>query len=130
MLPVQTINEYGRENAMRNTFAALCVVAMVAALFIGGAQPVAVGSVSAPWDKLAHALFFFVFVMLLRLSFTVPLWLMAGAAVVVGAVDELHQLFLPGRTPGLDDWLADVVGVVLAVMIIRLVSPSLTTELT
>jgi VanZ family protein len=94
---------------------------MVAALFIGGAQPTAVGLVPAPWDKLVHGLFFCVLVILLRLCLTLPLWWLAALAVVVGAADELHQLFLPGRSAGFDDWLADLAGAGLAVVMIRLV---------
>jgi VanZ family protein len=104
---------------MKNLFAFFCVVAMVAALFIGGAQPFAVGLFCPPWDKLAHLLFFLVLVVLLRLSLGVPLWLLAGSAIILGAADEIHQIWLPGRSAGFDDWLADVVGVVFAVVIIR-----------
>ena len=50
------------------------VLLMVAGLFVDGAQPVAVGLLTAPWDKLAHATVF-----------------------AVGVADELHQATLPGR---------------------------------
>ena len=35
-----------------------------------------------------------------------------GAIVLVAAVDEWHQQFIPGRSPELLDWLADAVGTV------------------
>ena len=38
--------------------AALMVAASAAVLYVGGAQPVAVGLFPAPWDKLAHLLTF------------------------------------------------------------------------
>jgi VanZ family protein len=33
-----------------------------------------------------------------------------GFVALVGAVDELHQLFIPGRTTDVADWAADVAG--------------------
>ena len=46
----------------------LCAVAalvLVAGLFIGGAQPVAVGLFTPPWDKVAHGLVFGLLALLL-----------------------------------------------------------------
>jgi VanZ family protein len=40
-------------------------------------------------------------------------------ASLYGMVDELHQIFVPGRTADIRDWLADFVGSVLAVLIIK-----------
>ena len=37
---------------------ALLVVGILFGLFVGGAQPVAVGLIPSPWDKLAHASLF------------------------------------------------------------------------
>lgn len=63
-------------------------------------------------DKLAHFGLFFVQAALLRfagLSGTAA----AFAALVLGAVDELHQAFVPGRSPDLLDLVADGLGAVL-----------------
>lgn len=35
----------------------------------------------------------------------------AIATAVFGAFDEWHQTFIPGRTPAVADWIADVLGV-------------------
>jgi VanZ family protein len=35
-------------------------------------------------------------------------------AALLGAADELHQLYLPGRVASVADWLADLVGVLVA----------------
>ena len=106
---------------------AAAVLVMVAGLFVGGAQPVAVGLLSEPWDKLAHATVFAVLTTLLALALQAkppqpgarwasrPGAALAVAAVLAGAVgvaDELHQATLPGRVAGLDDLLADAVGFV------------------
>jgi len=39
-------------------------------------------------------------------------------AAFYGASDELHQRFVPGRWPTLEDWLADMLGVAIAVVLL------------
>lgn len=39
--------------------------------------------------------------------------LLLGLGYLYGALDEWHQSFVPGRTPSVVDWVADVVGVTL-----------------
>ena len=34
-----------------------------------------------------------------------------------GALDELHQLLTPGRSPGFDDWIADALGALTALVL-------------
>ena len=41
-------------------------------------------------------------------------------ASLYGLIDEFHQLFIPGRSAEFYDWLADFLGSVLAVVILRL----------
>jgi VanZ family protein len=38
-----------------------------------------------------------------------PVWVTVLVALI-GAADEIHQMFLPGRYAEMDDWLADVGG--------------------
>lgn len=52
-------------------------------------------------------------------------WLERGAlpaaamfAALYGASDELHQHFVPGRWPTLEDWVADMLGVAIAVVLL------------
>lgn len=91
---------------------------MLVSLFVGGAQHFAVGLFPAPWDKLAHATFFLVLAFLLR-YLSLPGIFVIAVAMLVGMADEILQAFLPGRTAGWDDWLADVVGATLAVILFR-----------
>jgi VanZ family protein len=42
-------------------------------------------------------------------------------ASLYGMVDELHQIFVPGRTADIRDWLADFLGSVLGVLIIKFI---------
>ena len=44
-------------------------------------------------------------------------WCLAAA---YGATDEFHQAFVPGRTPAVDDWIADALGSGLAIVVVLL----------
>ena len=60
------------------------------------------------WDKLAH---FFAFGLITALLWhgtegDAPLAVL-GAVVAFGALDEVHQIFVPGRTAELADFIAD-----------------------
>ena len=72
--------------------------------------------IAAPWDKLIHLLEFAILGFLAakatgsaRGGFVV--------AALWGAVDEIHQVFTPGRGSGLDDWAADLIGGFLGAML-------------
>ena len=111
---------------------ASAVLLMVVGLFVGGSQLVAVGLFTEPWDKLAHATVFAVLTTLLALALQGrapdarcalrPGAALAVAAILAGAVgvaDELHQATLPGRVAGLDDLLADAVGICVGLWVAR-----------
>ncbi|MDO6388296.1 MULTISPECIES: VanZ family protein [unclassified Uliginosibacterium] len=104
----------------RQVLAALVLGLMLLALFAGGAQPEAAGLIPAPWDKLAHLTLFAVLALLLRGGLGLPAWLALLIALGIGAADEFHQAGLPGRFAGLDDWLADLVGALLGLALLRL----------
>lgn len=94
--------------------ASLGALLLLVCLFIGGAQPVAVNLIPVPWDKLVHALAFGALTILLTVALGGRVrWAMV-LAVLLGALDEWHQGTLPGRVMGLDDWAADISGVLLA----------------
>ncbi len=44
-----------------------------------------------------------------------PLRLAAALGILYGASDEIHQMFVPGRSASVLDWLADAAGVLAAV---------------
>jgi len=92
-------------------------LSLVLALFIAGSQPQAAGLFLSPVDKLVHFLYFGIFTFAIVMSNTMPLKYAAILAVTLGAADELHQILLPGRMPGIDDWLADCFGAIIVVCI-------------
>ncbi|AYQ30195.1 MULTISPECIES: VanZ family protein [unclassified Polaromonas] len=125
-----------RDNLQRTIriLAALTVVVSAAVLYVAGAQPVAVGLFPAPWDKLAHLLTFAVVGMAAGLAGGLRGWRMAlscvAGALLVGGMDELHQMFLPGRSASWADLAADAAGGLLGAAVLavlhRLASGRLT----
>ncbi|MBU1235312.1 MAG: VanZ family protein [Gammaproteobacteria bacterium] len=72
-----------------------------------------------PWDKLAHVATFGTLTVLLELALRPRPWLLVLLPLLVSALDEFQQTFLPGRQAGLDDWLAGAAGVVVAYLLLR-----------
>jgi len=104
---------------MVHGLAALATLGIVLGLLIGGAQPVAVGLFVEPWDKVAHASLFGGFAAILHLGLGLrSRWALLGAALL-GAVDEIHQIWLPGRSAGLDDLAADILGALFVLVLVR-----------
>lgn len=69
------------------------------------------------FDKLMHAFVYAVLGLLLTRAyrgygFSAKAALFAGllTAALYGASDEVHQMFTPGRSPDVRDWIADAVG--------------------
>lgn len=86
--------------------------------------------VSLPnFDKLAHGaaygllgfLLAFGFFKLLRFSLKTKLGGVILTGVILGILDEVHQIFVPGRTPDPLDASADAVGIVLGLILFRLI---------
>ena len=121
-MAVESSHRPGAPPTALRLLAALCVFLLTAGLFIGGAAPVAVGLFKPPWDKLAHVLTFAVMGAGFGLASGARGWRMLavvlGGALAVGAIDELHQLWLPGRDAGLDDFVADAAGGLLGALLL------------
>ncbi|MCM8612680.1 VanZ family protein [Accumulibacter sp.] len=90
-----------------------------ASLFVLGAQPFAVGLVPPPWDKLAHALLFGALFVVFDRALHLPLAVALALPLLISAADEMHQLFLPGRSASWTDWLAGLCGVAVAAILRR-----------
>lgn len=75
-------------------------------------------------DKVVHALLYGPLAVLIgRAAPSVTRHPMRAALVAVGlaalaALDEWHQAFIPGRSAGVGDWAADVVGVLVGLAVV------------
>lgn len=83
-------------------------------LFWLGSKPIAVNLFNPPWDKVAHIATY--------LTFCLLLWLAAGLrrkidiVIIIACIsvaDELHQIWLPGRSADWHDLMADTIGFVI-----------------
>jgi len=59
---------------------------------------------------------------------TFPSWRLLLVGVAYGALDEVHQRFVPGRDPSLGDLLADSAGVLLGFLVFRSILRARATE--
>lgn len=105
--------------------ALVLLLLLLASLFVGGAQPAAVGLFAVPWDKVAHCTLFAVLAVLigtagglLPLRGRGLLLLAFVGAAAIGVADELHQATLPGRQAGWDDFAFDVLGALLGTWVL------------
>ncbi|WP_202944831.1 VanZ family protein [Nitrosospira multiformis] len=106
------------------TASMLLVLGILTGLFAGGAHPVAVNLVPSPWDKLVHAVIFAVLTGAIGGAASgIPGWRRVGlaflGATLIGLFDECHQMYLPGRKPGWDDFAADVTGSLIGIALLR-----------
>ena len=98
----------------QRTGPALLALGILFGLFVLGAQPFAVNLIPSPWDQFAHVAVFAVLACALGLlsgqrGARVLLFAVAGA-LSIGALDEWHQMYLPGRHAGWDDLAMDAIG--------------------
>lgn len=89
-----------------------------AALLLAVAYALALWQPVRAWysdvDKLAHGLVFAGVYAALAWALRWKPWALAALALAQGAAVEVHQFFLPGFSPSMNDWLADAVGIGLA----------------
>ncbi len=97
----------------------VCAAAMVFLLFYLGAKPIAVNLFPEPWDKLAHFIAYGSIAALLALGVAErrPMSLILLVSLV-GALDEWHQVYLPGRSADVADFLTDVIAAIVAVTLV------------
>lgn len=97
---------------------------MLLSLFVLGSVPQAAGLLAPPVDKIVHLLVFFLMTLLMWLGLPgVAAWQTGLMVALVGCLDEVNQLRLPGRYPGVDDLGADLLGIVLALVFIAFFLP-------
>jgi len=111
-----------RVQRMARWLAMLLSVALPLMLWLGGAQPIAVGLFTTPWDKVAHITVYAVLSCAIgfasgRRGFSAMAIGFAGA-LLVGLLDEASQMRLPGRSADVDDLVADAVGAALGTTVL------------
>jgi VanZ family protein len=106
---------------------ALCIIgflAMTSQLLLLAEPSFAVQIVDATWDKAIHFLYFGTMAFLLWVAtgkrWPLAVWL---AVAFIGAADETLQLYTPGRTSDVNDWIADSLGAAAALLVARVISP-------
>jgi VanZ family protein len=96
-----------------------CIAAaffMAATLFVGAEEIGKVNLVPAPFDKAEHFVYFGIMAVLLCVGLGLRwLWVALLAVPLVGALDEWHQYYVPGRESSVYDWMADAAGAAVAV---------------
>ena len=107
---------------LMRVIAAITVISLSAGLYVLGAQPLAVGLLMGPWDKLAHLTVFAGIGFGTGVAVGLRGWRMALScllgALLIGVIDEWHQMSLPGRTPSWTDLTADAGGGILGSMLL------------
>ncbi len=78
------------------------------------------------WDKLAHLFIFFLFGASLVIAFTPKVNKVQESKIIIAIfligsiysfLDELHQIYVPGRICDFYDWLFSAVGIVISILI-------------
>jgi hypothetical protein len=115
-----------RVQRMARALAMLLSVALPLALWLGGAQPIAVGLFTSPWDKLAHIAVYAVLACAIgyasgRRGVSAMVIGFAGA-LLVALLDEAHQMGLPGRSADIEDLVADAVGAALGTTVLAVLT--------
>lgn len=98
-----------------------CIAAtffMAATLFFGAHEIGKVNSVPHLFHKVEHFLYYGSMAFLLARGLGRRwFWIALLAVPLVGALDEWHQLYVPGRNSSVVDWMIDVAGAVVAVYV-------------
>jgi len=97
---------------------------MAAVLFVGARKIGVVNSVPPLAHKLEHFLYYGTMAGLVAIALG-RRWMWVALLIVplVGALDEWHQLSIPGRNGSPIDWMVDVTGVVVALYLYRRLNP-------
>lgn len=119
---------FSQNSLSRSTriMAVLLTLGIMVSLFVGGAQPVAVNLIPSPWDKLAHGVIFALLAWAIGVASGLSDWqrliLAFFGSLLVGVLDEWHQVYLPGRQAGWSDLVADVAGSIIGTALLAIES--------
>ncbi|MEZ5651380.1 MAG: VanZ family protein [Burkholderiaceae bacterium] len=102
--------------------ALLAAILLFGLLFVLGIASAGRGWLPGNTDKLAHFSYYFaiaasVWIAVGGRRWRAALWALIAVALI-GMLDETVQMWTPGRTPSVYDWLADVAGAACAVLLL------------
>ena len=104
-------------------FRLVCLIGallLILSMFWVGSKPIAVGLFAGQMDKVAHFGTFGLIAALLWLSIQrVHALLVIAIVSAIGAADEFHQRFLPGRSASLEDLAADIFAATVIVFLMK-----------
>lgn len=102
-------------------------VLWVAIILVGTSWPrIKLGPDGLALDKIAHFSAYAILAALCLRATREPhrlaniVWTVLGVSAL-GAVDEWHQSFIPGRSMSVADWVADTAGAIVGVLLVRLI---------
>ena len=108
-------NQVNNKNWIRGGCIAAAVF-MAATLFLGASEIGRVNSVPPLGHKVEHFLYYGVMAFLIASGLGRRwFWLALLFVPLIGALDEWHQLYVPGRNASAIDWLVDAAGTGVAV---------------
>ena len=82
--------------------AQLSLATLILMIFVGGTEPVAIGLFPPPLDKIVHSLVYGLMLLLAILAFpNTRKPILFISTIMVGTLDEIHQIYLSGRSAGL-----------------------------
>lgn len=88
---------------------------MAVMLFVGAETAAEVPLLPPPFDKVGHFAYYLTMSLFAFAGVGARFWWTAiPVLIAIGAADELHQLTVPGRDGSVWDFVADVVGVLVA----------------
>ena len=105
---------------MKRLLAWLPAVAWAGVIFALSSRPRLPGPELPGFDKVAHFGAYALLGWLLAFAAErsrLPLAVAVALGLLYGASDEIHQMFVPGRSPDVLDWFADAAGVAAAIFL-------------
>lgn len=98
----------------------IAAIVMAATIFLGAEEVAKTPLFSAPYDKLAHFIYYGVMAALLSHALGLRwLWVPLLVVPVIGFFDEWNQVYVVGRDASVWDWVADVIGAMAFIYVYR-----------
>ena len=103
----------------RVAWAWAAVLVWMAVIFMLSAQPSLPLPLPFPgFDKLAHAVTYAILALLAYRGVAGRVGQAFAITALYGVSDEIHQIFVPGRSADVNDWLADIAGAAIALVLV------------